>query len=73
MSDCNGSWPDREGPWREVPDGEVVEIPLLLPGWQMNALERAAHHRGVTAAEMVRSLLRDSIRQLTRAGRVEAL
>jgi hypothetical protein len=40
---------------------EVVEIPLLLPGWQMSALETAAHRRGLTAAEMVRHLLRDFI------------
>jgi hypothetical protein len=37
---------------------DVVEIPLLLPGWQMEALESAAHDRGLTAAEMVRQLLR---------------
>jgi hypothetical protein len=40
---------------------DVVEIPLLLAGWQMSALERAAYHRGLTAAEMVRMLLRDFI------------
>jgi hypothetical protein len=41
------------------PVDEVVEVSLLLPGWQASALERAAHDRGLTAAEMVRSLLRD--------------
>jgi hypothetical protein len=40
---------------------DVVEVPLLLAGWQMSALERAAYHRGLTAAEMVRQLLRDFI------------
>lgn len=40
---------------------DVVEMPLLLLGWQMSALERAAHHRGLTAAEMVRQVLRDFI------------
>ena len=40
-------------------DDEVVEVSLLLPGWQASALESAAHDRGLTAAEMVRSLLRD--------------
>jgi hypothetical protein len=40
------------------PIEEVVEVPLLLPGWQVSALERVAHRRGITAAEMVRQLLR---------------
>jgi hypothetical protein len=39
--------------------GEVVEVPLLLSGWQVSALERAAHKRGLTAGQMVRHLLRD--------------
>jgi hypothetical protein len=40
---------------------DVVEVPLLLEGWQMSALERAAYLRGLTAAEMVRQLLREFI------------
>ena len=74
MSESSGYWTDREGPWREGPDGEVVEIPLLLPGWQLSALERAAHRRGLTAGEMARSLLTDSIRRLCcpGLGKVEA-
>jgi hypothetical protein len=40
-------------------ESEVIEVPLLLPGWQISALERAAHKRGLTAGEMVRHLLRD--------------
>ena len=42
----------------ELDSEDVVEVPLLLPGWQMSALEKAAYVRGVTAAEMVRELLR---------------
>lgn len=38
---------------------EVVEVPLLLPGWQAAALEEAAHARGLTAAQMVRGLIQD--------------
>jgi hypothetical protein len=38
-------------------DEEVLEVPLLLSGWQVRALEQAAHQRGLTAGEMVRSLL----------------
>ena len=38
---------------------DVVELPLLLPGWQASILETVAHQRGMTAAAMVRHLLRD--------------
>jgi hypothetical protein len=40
-------------------EGDVVELPLLLPGWQVSKLETVAHQRGMTAAAMVRHLLRD--------------
>ncbi len=40
---------------------DVVEIPLLLPGWKVSALATAAHARGLTAGEMVRTLLREFI------------
>jgi hypothetical protein len=43
---------------------EVVEIPLLLQGWQMTALETVAHERGQTAGAMVRDLLRDFLARL---------
>jgi hypothetical protein len=43
---------------------DVVEIPLLLQGWQMTALETAAHKRGQTAGAMVRDLLRDFLARL---------
>jgi hypothetical protein len=38
-------------------DGEMVEIELLLPAWQISALETAAHSRGLTTGQMVRSLI----------------
>ena len=44
-------------------DGDVIEVPLLLPCWQVSALATAAHDRGLTAGQMVRSLLRDFITQ----------
>jgi hypothetical protein len=40
-------------------EGEVVELPLLLPRWQALILETLAHQRGMTAAAMVRHLLRE--------------
>lgn len=50
---------------RDDNDGEdVVEIPLLLQGWQITALETAAHNRGQTAGAMVRDLLRDFLSRL---------
>jgi hypothetical protein len=36
---------------------EVVEVPFLLSIDQLTALEKVAHSRGLTAAEMVRRLL----------------
>lgn len=54
-------------------DSDVVEVPLLLPGWQVSILEQAAHLRGQTAAEMVRSLLRDFIEQLNQPEATELL
>ncbi len=40
---------------------DVVEVPLLLPGWQVAALATAAQDRGLTTGEMMRYLLRDFI------------
>jgi hypothetical protein len=45
-----------ESPMRHF-DGEMVEIELLLPAWQISALETAAHSRGLTTGQMVRSLI----------------
>jgi hypothetical protein len=38
-------------------DTEVVELNLLLPRWQAEALEQVAHTRGLTAAQMLRKLV----------------
>ncbi len=43
----------------DEPGDEVLEIPLLMTGWQVTALATAAHRRGQTAGEMVRDLLRE--------------
>ena len=40
----------------------VVEVPLLLPGWQVEALEAAARREGRTLAEMARRLICDFLR-----------
>jgi hypothetical protein len=41
---------------------DIVEIPLLLPSWQVEALAAAAQDRGMTVGEMMRRLLHDFIR-----------
>jgi len=45
-------------------DGEMVELSVLLPTWQAQALENAAQHQGLTTAQMVRFLIRNFFDQL---------
>ncbi len=40
-------------------DGDMVELSLLLPQWQAEALEQAAQARGWTTAQLIRALIRD--------------
>lgn len=40
-------------------DAEVVEMPLLLPRWQADALEDAARRRGMTTGQMLRRVIAD--------------
>jgi hypothetical protein len=48
--------------------GGVVEISLLLPDWQVFALETAASRRGLTTGEMVRSLVREFLNRRPAGG-----
>jgi hypothetical protein len=41
------------------PSDDVVELPLLLPEWQVFALEEAARTRGMTVGQLVRRLFAD--------------
>ncbi len=41
------------------PSDDVVELPLLLPEWQVFALEEAARKRGMTVGQLVRRLFAD--------------
>lgn len=43
-------------------DSEVVELALLLPRWQAEALEDAAYKRGLTAGQMLRKLIGATLR-----------
>ena len=36
---------------------EVLELSLLLPQWQVEALESAARGRGLTAGQLIRRLI----------------
>lgn len=40
-------------------DMEVVELPLLLPRWQAQALEAAATRRGMTTGQILRRVIGD--------------
>jgi hypothetical protein len=40
-------------------DQEVVELPLLLPRRQAEALEAAARRRGLTTGQMLRRVIAD--------------
>ena len=41
------------------PENDIVELPLLLPEWQVTALELAAQQRGMTIGQLVRRLFAD--------------
>ncbi len=38
---------------------DVVELPILLPEWQVAALEEAAKDRGMTIGQLLRRLFAD--------------
>jgi hypothetical protein len=40
-------------------ENEIVELPILLPEWQVTALERAAQQRGMTIGQLLRRLFAD--------------
>ena len=58
-----GYYPPQPGATTEFTaiDREVVELALLLPRWQAVALENAAHQRGLTAGQMLRKLIGNSL------------
>jgi len=44
-------------------EGPVEEVALFLPAADVAALEGEAHRRGLTAAQMMRRLLREFLRR----------
>jgi hypothetical protein len=49
-------------------DDEVVELSLLLPRWQAEALEEAAYNRGITTGQMLRKLINTGLKSMPPAG-----
>jgi hypothetical protein len=47
---------------------EVIELPLLLPEWQVAALEDAAQKRGMTVGQLLRRLFADLFPRPVAAG-----
>ncbi len=43
-------------------DSDVVELPLLLPRWQVDALEEAANEQGMTTGQMIRRVISSMFR-----------
>jgi hypothetical protein len=41
-----------------APDPELVELALVLPRWQVDALAAVARGRGLTAGQAIRRLIR---------------
>ena len=46
-------------------DNEVAELPLLLPAWQIDALEQAAQAEGITVGQLLRRMVNRTLAQLT--------
>ena len=44
-------------------ENEVTELSLLLPVWQIDALERAAQAEGVTVAQLLRRVINRALTQ----------
>jgi hypothetical protein len=50
-------------------DPQMTEVLLLLPSWQLAALETAARAEGITAAQIIRRLIGDFLlRSVTNDG-----
>jgi hypothetical protein len=53
---------------RAPAETEIVEVPLLLPAWQVKALAQAAQEHGMTAAAVVRALVHEFLAGRAAAG-----
>jgi hypothetical protein len=50
-------------------DQEVVELPLLLPRWQVMELEAVANRRGMTTGQMIRRVIGEMLASQPAAAR----
>jgi hypothetical protein len=46
-------------------DADVTELSLLLPAWQVSALEEAAQAEGITVAQLLRRVVNKTLVQLS--------
>jgi hypothetical protein len=53
-------------------DEEMVELSLLLPGWQAAEMESLAHSRGMTLGQLLRLLIRDHLRDRGSSGPIRS-
>jgi hypothetical protein len=54
--------PRFDSPFQPVgTDSEVVEVPLLLPRWQVAALEEIARRNGLTTGQLIRRVIADLV------------
>jgi hypothetical protein len=51
----------REDAGVEGPGAEVAEVYLLVPAWQVEALEEAARRRGMTTAQALRGMIAELV------------
>jgi len=51
-----------------IPEPEMLELALLLPRWQVLALEDLARSRGLNIGQMLRRLIADLLRERGKAG-----
>ena len=49
-------------------DAQIVELALLLPRWQAEALADVASHRGMTAGQMLRRVIGEIVSAPTLSG-----
>ena len=64
MSAISLSGPGKMADLCRPKENSMVEMSLLLPAWQAEALEQAADHQGVSAGQMLRQLIRDFFARL---------
>ena len=51
---------------RRAPDeSDVAELSLLVPAWQIGALEQAAEAEGITVAQLLRRAVNRTLAQMT--------